>query len=219
MKKTIFKGVVNGQEFDNITDYNAAVTEALKSGKCEAGTSTQILDIPDEPEPELKDNLKRIGELDGEALNSYMTELQKSSDRLSKQEQELEARLESGEKMVEAAREQLEDIDDLMDSVKSDIEDLEGELKDLEEERTETAGLLEKYTVERDEIKRLLEKTKDTLKSHHLCREQAMQAKTGGEKKECGCRCKEEPKATVALTEEQIKSLQNLKDLWDEFLK
>lgn len=42
MIKTIFKGVVNGQEFDNINDYNAAVQEASKNGDIiSASTSTQ----------------------------------------------------------------------------------------------------------------------------------------------------------------------------------
>lgn len=49
MKKTIFKGVVNGVNYSCVEDYNKAVTAALKEGKdVEAHSSTQITEVPDE---------------------------------------------------------------------------------------------------------------------------------------------------------------------------
>ena len=49
MKKTIFKGVVNGVNYGSVEDYNKAVTAALKEGKdVEAHSSTQITEVPDE---------------------------------------------------------------------------------------------------------------------------------------------------------------------------
>lgn len=49
MKKTIFKGVVNGVNYSCVEDYNKAVTAALKEGKdVDAHSSTQITEVPDE---------------------------------------------------------------------------------------------------------------------------------------------------------------------------
>ena len=49
MKKTIFKGVVNGVNYDCVDDYNKAVQAALKECKnVEAHSSTQITDVPEE---------------------------------------------------------------------------------------------------------------------------------------------------------------------------
>ena len=48
MKKSIFKGIINGQEFDNVNDYNARMNELMSTGQTiEASTSTQIVDVDD----------------------------------------------------------------------------------------------------------------------------------------------------------------------------
>lgn len=44
--KTVFEGKVNGQVFDNVADYNAALVEALKHGDVEASSNTKT--VPDE---------------------------------------------------------------------------------------------------------------------------------------------------------------------------
>ena len=49
MKKSIFKGIINGQEFDNVNDYNARMNELMSTGQTiEASTSTQIVDVEEE---------------------------------------------------------------------------------------------------------------------------------------------------------------------------
>jgi hypothetical protein len=46
--KTIFKGVINGVEFDNVADYNKRLTELLAAGEnVNASTSTSTVDICD----------------------------------------------------------------------------------------------------------------------------------------------------------------------------
>lgn len=40
MKRTIFEGVVNGEKFDNINDYNTRVKELMDSGKFESASSS-----------------------------------------------------------------------------------------------------------------------------------------------------------------------------------
>lgn len=45
MKKSIFKGIINGQEFDNVNDYNTRMNELMSAGQAiEASTSTQVVD-------------------------------------------------------------------------------------------------------------------------------------------------------------------------------
>lgn len=49
MKKTVFVGKVNDQEFDNVQDYNACVQAMLDMGKdFQATSSTQVVEVPDE---------------------------------------------------------------------------------------------------------------------------------------------------------------------------
>lgn len=49
MKKTVFVGRVNDQEFDNIHDYNACVQAMMDMGKnFQATSSTQVVDVPED---------------------------------------------------------------------------------------------------------------------------------------------------------------------------
>ena len=49
MKKTKFKGVVNGVEFDNVTDYNTAISKAIETGVLRSASSnTEVIEEPDE---------------------------------------------------------------------------------------------------------------------------------------------------------------------------
>lgn len=51
MKKNIFKGIINGQEFDNVKDYNARMNELMSAGHdIEASTSTQVVDTDEKGE-------------------------------------------------------------------------------------------------------------------------------------------------------------------------
>lgn len=51
MSKTCFKGTINGQEFDNVKDYNAKMQELLEAGVAvDASTSTVIVAIKDAEE-------------------------------------------------------------------------------------------------------------------------------------------------------------------------
>ena len=62
MKKTVFVGRVNDQEFDNVQDYNACVQAMMDMGKdFQATSSTQVVEVGDEDDcstfcPELVDN-------------------------------------------------------------------------------------------------------------------------------------------------------------------
>ena len=46
MKKTVFKGVINGQNFDNVNDYNARMRELIESGaSIDAASSTHTQEV------------------------------------------------------------------------------------------------------------------------------------------------------------------------------
>ena len=49
MKKTVFVGRVNDQEFDNVKDYNACVQAMMDMGQdFQATSSTQVVDVPED---------------------------------------------------------------------------------------------------------------------------------------------------------------------------
>ena len=51
MKKVIFEGVVNDVKFDNVEDYNKAITKAVARGEeVHANTQTKMVDEPEKPE-------------------------------------------------------------------------------------------------------------------------------------------------------------------------
>lgn len=43
-QKTIFRGTVNGAQFDNVDDYNKAIKHALSMGTCNASSETRTVD-------------------------------------------------------------------------------------------------------------------------------------------------------------------------------
>lgn len=55
MKQTVFKGVVNGVEYDSVEKYNEAVNDALKKGlDIKASSSTEIKDVQEETDEQIK---------------------------------------------------------------------------------------------------------------------------------------------------------------------
>lgn len=59
--KTVFEGIVNGQVYNNADDYNKAIIEALKTGKCEASSQIKAINEPTHPECVcLSDDGKRV---------------------------------------------------------------------------------------------------------------------------------------------------------------
>ena len=52
MKRTVFTGTINGQTFDNVTDYNKCMMQLLEKGvEVQASSSTSIKEVEVEPEP------------------------------------------------------------------------------------------------------------------------------------------------------------------------
>ena len=85
-KKKVFKGIINGQEFDNVQEYNARMNELVASGEdIEASSQTSIQDVEDTCEDEndcckeTNTNEEFVNMLPGfnprTALNSFLNEL------------------------------------------------------------------------------------------------------------------------------------------------
>lgn len=54
MKKVVFKGIINGKEFDNVKDYNEEMNRLLSSG--ESVTASSSTNIVEEETPQDKEN-------------------------------------------------------------------------------------------------------------------------------------------------------------------
>jgi hypothetical protein len=71
MKKIKFTGVVNGVEYNNLQDYNKAVTEAMELGAVEAYTKTETIDNEPEPvNPNDENCYKFVGVVNGVEYNN-----------------------------------------------------------------------------------------------------------------------------------------------------
>lgn len=57
MRKLVFKGIINGKEFDNVQDYNAEMNRLLSSGETNISASSST-SVVDEPVDEQKTNTK-----------------------------------------------------------------------------------------------------------------------------------------------------------------
>lgn len=65
MNVTKFYGKVNDQEFDNVNDYNAAVTAAAANGSFETSSRTWVEQVEDE----YKDRVKKVTKFEGQVNN------------------------------------------------------------------------------------------------------------------------------------------------------
>ena len=61
MRKLVFKGIINGKEFDNVKDYNEAMTKLITEGatSIQASSETKIAD-----EPKSSDDIRLVKEVD-----------------------------------------------------------------------------------------------------------------------------------------------------------
>lgn len=85
MKRNIFKGIINGQEFDNVKDYNTRMNELMGSGQAiNASTSTQIVDVEEECEEKCEaceettptpDMIPVFGSTNYESVGAYLDDV------------------------------------------------------------------------------------------------------------------------------------------------
>lgn len=148
MKKTIFKGVVNGVNYGSVEDYNKAVTAALKEGKdVEAHSSTQITEVPDEckccrekEKSPIDFNFKGMMEQDVDKLDETLCSFKKSFNELPNDEFKTGMMKMIRDTRVIAER-QIESVGkdiDMMDAQIAEstgiINDIEAKIKELEKQ-------------------------------------------------------------------------------------
>lgn len=74
--KTVFKGIINGKEFNNVNEYNAVLTELMAKGvaiNASTSTSTEMVDVNESLEPNM---LPGFGLMDSNKkayVNNYVT--------------------------------------------------------------------------------------------------------------------------------------------------
>lgn len=75
MNVTKFYGKVNDQEFNNVNDYNAAVTAAAANGSFEASSRTWVEHV-DDVEDEPKDQVKKVTKFEGRVNDQVFDNVQ-----------------------------------------------------------------------------------------------------------------------------------------------
>ena len=111
MKKVVFKGVINGEEFDNVQDYNKKMADLISSGETiDAHSETNIKEEPETEKIEAscpKKSLRDITPFFGDCEDHYL-------DTLVTGDEETDAlRLKCVEKDLFEAKKELEDALDL----------------------------------------------------------------------------------------------------------
>lgn len=152
MKKTVFKGTVNGIHFDNVKEYNEYLTKLLEAGEpVEAETSTQTIDCTETTNdkqvvydenvllPYFGDNVDEYyldalvtdDEAKNNAINSQVL------DSLSKSYEHIKKFL-SDEKVSQSDKKKyVDDVLDIINTMKQDAEYNDEALEKLDETRAE----------------------------------------------------------------------------------
>ena len=69
--KTVFKGIINGAQYDSVEDYNREISRLLKEGTCfTASTSTEM--VQDEPKQENINMLPGLDEWNSNYIDKYI---------------------------------------------------------------------------------------------------------------------------------------------------
>ena len=156
MKKVVFKGIINGKEFDNVKDYNKAMSELLVSGKSVSASSKT--EIVDEPEPaKIEDKKEKVKVKEVFNINDYTPffnsnvkqyyldaiaspdddifekDLERVREKLESTYAELDRYLKDEEVSIEDAWDLINDIKCIRAQIKSDTEDTESSINQIQE--------------------------------------------------------------------------------------
>ena len=153
MRKVLFKGIINGEQFDNVADYNKKMMELIAKGdSVEASSSTQIVDTDVDSEnntelangePDLKDDVEKNPKVD---MRYYIPfEIKDIDDLLDPTNMDDEH-----ESMLEGLQDY---IDDLFDEFSGKVEKINTqELLDFAKRVKEIVRDLEKSSKENDVV-------------------------------------------------------------------
>lgn len=156
MKKVVFKGIINGKEFDNVKDYNKAMSELLVGGKSVSASSKT--EIVDEPEPaKIEDKKEKVEVEKRFNINDYTPffnssvkqyyldaiaspdddifekDIERVREKLESVYAELDRYLKDEEVSIEEAWDLINDIKCIRAQIKSDSEDTESSINQIQE--------------------------------------------------------------------------------------
>ena len=94
MRKVVFKGVINGEEFDNVKDYNDKINELIaKGGQINASSDTHIADEPEPVEQKFDELGERMSKLtpyfEDDSDEHYLDKLVTGDDEIDKKRLEV----------------------------------------------------------------------------------------------------------------------------------
>lgn len=161
MRKVVFKGVINGEEFDNVKDYNDRINKLLAEGtSISANSNTQVVE-----EPEVKEEKEEVSDLRSLLANLtpyFNEEDEHYLDRLVTGDKEFDQRrLIEVENRLEDAKKNLEKVLDIDEFDLADALELMNEYKNvrngiLEDQYTNstlTNNLKEEIKHDEDQLK------------------------------------------------------------------
>lgn len=138
--KTIFKGVINGVEFDNVADYNKRLTELLSSGEnVEAMTSTSTKNIQDE-DVRMLPGFDKMESDRKSYVNNYVTgNYEADSEKLSELVNSLDSNLEKVIHKVlnmdyAALKEYEQDVKNVLSIIEQDMTNTDNAIKSKTQE-------------------------------------------------------------------------------------
>lgn len=205
MKKTIFKGIINGKEFDSVQEYNKEMMKAIENGySIQAESHTETVDEYDNFTPYFSKD-------DGDYLDKLVDGTQKDEDRYVEMVKTLDDATKELRKFISNASynelmELAKKYDDILKIIDRDTKDnlrclekLDKQLQQLRSNKnlcTNAKPVLEHLSDFYDDLYEQIDmRLKDITDHDHVC-------KCGGNGK-CGeveCTCKEkEPQRTYSI--------------------
>lgn len=170
MRKVVFKGIINGKEFDNVQDYNEAMLKLVNEGATiiNASSQTNIVDEPETKEPE-----KLVNTQKGFDIQAYIPFFKDGDiyyvDRLVSDDDDLNKRILS--RVNDILNEYHNNLKDLLNDDELSIEDvfeLLNKVKDIrtqiEEDSINNNNLIRDYTNEIQNMTNQINEFKNKLK-------------------------------------------------------
>ena len=227
MKKTIFKGTINGKQFDTVQAYNEEMMRALAAGESvNAESHTETVDTEDSIDSEI-DYLPGLDKNDeyyidrltcgdpeknGQMYNEEIEYLAKSFDEIKNSlkdlsEEELKQYIKDLEEVIECIDSDKVDNDEVHEDLNEELKAIGERQKDIENELKVIVGASRVIDLYKDYYEDVLSMVKS-----HITPNELLQTPTCG--CNCECKCKEPQKESDTVEYDDVNKMVNtLKDM------
>lgn len=190
--KTIFKGIINGKEFNNVNEYNAVLTELMAKGvaiNASTSTSTGMVNVNESLEPNM---LPGFGVMDSNKkayVNNYVTGNDETdSEKLANLANSLDSNMEKVIRKVSdmdyaALKEYEYDVKNVLGIIEQDIANTEETIKNKTQELKVLINAMKVLKLWNENYKAYFDVIKDAYTSFD-------NAYAKNDKCNCGCECK-----------------------------